>query len=250
MRKWVVLFIVAATCFPALPAATEACGWRRCRPAPCYQYQLYYPVPPYQPCYPAPLYSPAVAPTAPPTRTVTIKGKTYQILPTSDRPAHEQEELEKKDSLLLKNSGIPPADVFNGTVRRIAKVIIFNGDPKAFDSVDALRVSLRNDRRRIASAAWRPAWTISTSGILWTISFHGCARSLNENAMPQQTSRLHAVRMASTPTMGPDVARGLESSMSVTSRQPGPTPKKSSEFMVFSTLASASSGPSGHTTYK
>jgi hypothetical protein len=146
MRKWVVLFIVAATCFPALPAATEACGWRRCRPAPCYQYQLYYPVPPCQPCYPAPLYSPAVAPTAPPTRTVTIKGKTYQILPTSDRPAHEQEELEKKDSLLLKNPGIPPADVFNGTVRRIAKVIIFNGDPKAFDSVDALRVSLRNDQ--------------------------------------------------------------------------------------------------------
>ena len=146
MRKWVVSCVVVTACFTALPAVTEACGWRRHRPAPCYQYQPCYPAPLYQPYYAAPLWPPTVQPVTPRTRTVNIKGKTYQIIPTSERPEIEKEELQPTvPPLVLAQSGIPPTDVFKGTVRRIAKVNIFSGDAKPFDSIAALRESLQQD---------------------------------------------------------------------------------------------------------
>jgi hypothetical protein len=138
MRKWTVSIIVAAAAagFAALPAASEACCRRRCRPAPC-------PAPcPWTPCPPVVL-GPAWAPAPPlgyvPARTVSIKGKTYQILATTDQGANEVEELEKNRSALAAGADVPPEDVFAGTARRLAKTTIFTGDPKAFASVGDLR---------------------------------------------------------------------------------------------------------------
>jgi hypothetical protein len=142
MRKWIVLLLAAAAVgFTALPESSEACGRRRCRPAPCSAPCQWTPC---SPVYLGPTWMPAspggyVPAPAAPARIVSIKGKSYKILATADQGENEIEDLAKPPSALGSNADIPAEDEFNGTVRRLAKNTIFNGDPKPFSSVGALR---------------------------------------------------------------------------------------------------------------
>jgi hypothetical protein len=144
MRKWLLFLALALAGLAAIPDAGEARCHRRGRrgcAGPCY-----YPVYPCQPVvvgtwYPQPVFlSPTQAGPAP--RAVTIRGRTHLIHPTGERGEHDVEELEKEAPAVAAASNIPAADRFKGTVRRLPKTTIFAGEPKAFDSVSALRAWL------------------------------------------------------------------------------------------------------------
>jgi hypothetical protein len=141
MRSRVLLMAAVVgvlTGFMALSDDVAACGRRRCR-APCYC-----PPPVVYYCPPA-----ASVPPAPPTaqpRAVTIGKKTYYVLPSGEEGENDQEELQGKRSVFSRSSGIPETDIFDGTVRKIAKVTIFEGQMKPFDSVGHLREWLPYDR--------------------------------------------------------------------------------------------------------
>jgi hypothetical protein len=76
---------------------------------------------------------------------VTIKGRTYQLLPTGDQGENDQEVVESIEGGFGKGSNIPSQDMFAGKVRRIAKTNILDGQPRAFASVGALRDFLPKD---------------------------------------------------------------------------------------------------------
>jgi hypothetical protein len=132
VRKWFLLLVLVGGVgvVAALPDNSEACWRRRCHTVYCYPQG-------YLPPGPPPGYAPA-----PQTRSVTIKGKTYHLLPTGDTGEHDKEDLLEKGSPLAKKAGIPSTDQFMGKARLIAKVTIFDGDPKSFDTITALRKQL------------------------------------------------------------------------------------------------------------
>jgi hypothetical protein len=154
MRRSVVLLAAVAGVVAGFMAVSDdaaACGWLR-RPPVCYgpPQVYYYPPPAYYyppPGYycPPPGYAP-VAPQPPLPRAVTIKGKTYYILPTGEKGEHDEEELIGNRTVFAKDTGIPESDVFLGKVRKIAKVTIFKGETKTFNSVSELREWLPPDK--------------------------------------------------------------------------------------------------------
>jgi hypothetical protein len=85
------------------------------------------------------------APPAPQPRTVTIKGKTYRLVPLTDRGANDREELESQPPAAGVAATIPATDRFNGKVRRLPKTTIFDGGPENFPSITALRHTLQTD---------------------------------------------------------------------------------------------------------
>jgi hypothetical protein len=99
--------------------------------------------------YPAPAWSPAVAslPAAaqPAPGRVTIKGKTYRIIPHPDKGNYPEDERDLAAETLppgAAGSNIPPADRFKGTARRLPKTTVFKGPVESFDTVAALLDSL------------------------------------------------------------------------------------------------------------
>jgi hypothetical protein len=134
MRKWVLLLSAVIGVVAGLTAGSDdaaACGRRRCRSA-CYD--------------PRPFCVP-VAPQPAPSRAVTIKGRTYFIHPVGEQEESPEEALRGKRSVFARSSGIPDADIFDGQVRKIAKVTIFDGPPtRTFDSVSELRAFLPDDQ--------------------------------------------------------------------------------------------------------
>jgi hypothetical protein len=158
MRKWLVFLVFAAVGLAAVPGTSEARGRRCCRPAPCYCPPVVLPCygPAWAPCYgPPPFvtawppcsgppqfgpawpsgYVPAQAPSA---RSVTIKGRAYQIFPLGDQGVYDREELEGPAPAVARTANIPESDVFNGKARRVAKTIIFNGQEESFNSIAGL----------------------------------------------------------------------------------------------------------------
>jgi hypothetical protein len=139
MRKWVILLAAVVGGVVGLTAVTDeaaACGRRRCLAV------WYCPPPSY--CYPPPGYAPfATQPALP--RGVTIRGKTYYILPMGEKEVSPEAELRGKRSVFARSSGIPEPDLFDGTVRKIAKVTIFEGPTRTFGSVSELRGWLPDD---------------------------------------------------------------------------------------------------------
>jgi hypothetical protein len=121
-------------------------------PPVCSGRPIYYAAPPVYYCPPPvvyyypPVYVPTV-PQPPKQRTLTVKGKTYLILPTGEKGEDdENEELLPNRLAVAKTANIPEKDHFSGTYRKIAKVTIFKGEPKAFNSVSELRDSLPTDQ--------------------------------------------------------------------------------------------------------
>jgi hypothetical protein len=121
MKKWAVLFTLAAAGFALLPDAGEGC-WRRrcCQPAPCQVVVVY------------PVYPPvSVEPVVP---TVTIKGKTYRLLDTVHQGEFEEEPREAP----VTGAGVAAADTFTGTDRLLPKTTIVAADVTEFASVATL----------------------------------------------------------------------------------------------------------------
>jgi hypothetical protein len=154
MRKCVVSLVAVVTMVAGFTAVVDnapACGRRPCRVV-CYCPPPGYYCPPPSYCYPPPGYyypPPGYAPLAPQPaqpRAISIKGKTYYILPTGEQGENDEEELQGKRSIFARSSGIPEWDVFDGKVRKLAKVTIFEGQTKTFGSVSELRDWLPDDQ--------------------------------------------------------------------------------------------------------
>jgi hypothetical protein len=142
MRKLSLLLILAVAWFAVVPEASEARGRRRCCPGPCAWYC--YPPPPCGTVYlpPSRLPKGVSAPKAArrtPVRTVTIKGRTYQLFDTRDRSNYPEGKVRDVAALLDRVPQIPGGDVFRGTARRVAKTIIPQLQSRTFDSISALR---------------------------------------------------------------------------------------------------------------
>jgi hypothetical protein len=166
MRKWLLLLPLALVGIALVPEAGEARGWRRCCPAPCpppcCPPPWYYPPPcppvvymPYcrPPARPGTTSAPPVAANlapAPAGRAVTIKGKTYQIFDTRDPGLVVEEKVNLAEAPFGASFGIPGPDGFQGTARAVAKTTIADADLTSFDSVTALRKTLKSDDAMMA----------------------------------------------------------------------------------------------------
>ncbi len=71
-------------------------------------------------------------------------------MPTSDPGENDKEDIESLESAFFNQSNVPSKDVFIGKVRRVAKTVILDGEPKAFASVLSLRNSLPKDSEMMA----------------------------------------------------------------------------------------------------
>jgi hypothetical protein len=141
MRHWFPIAALAGIALTLLPETGEAFG-RRSRNPPCPPPQAC-PCPPVICCLPV-----ASAASVPTPTTVTIKNKSYRIIPHPDK-GYEEEDERKAATVTpppgAQGSDIPSSDRFEGTARRIAKVNIFNGvvEPQ-FDTVAKLRTTLQS----------------------------------------------------------------------------------------------------------
>jgi hypothetical protein len=147
MRKCVVSLVAIVGIVAGLMVVAEnapACGRRHCWTVCSYHPAGYFcPPPGYY--YPSPVYALPVAPQPAQPRAISIRGKTYYILPTGEQGENDAEELQGKRSIFARSSGILEGDVFDGKIRKIAKVTIFEGQTKTFDSVSELRDWLPDD---------------------------------------------------------------------------------------------------------
>jgi hypothetical protein len=73
---------------------------------------------------------------------VTIRGRTHYILPTGEAVETEVEELLPPSPAFARPPGISDKDIFKGKARKIAKVTVFGGRTREFDSVHELRAFL------------------------------------------------------------------------------------------------------------
>ncbi|MDB5307555.1 MAG: hypothetical protein JWO38_1757 [Gemmataceae bacterium] len=126
MKKWALLFSLAVAGLAAVPDTGEACGRRRGRPVSC----------PPAPCPPAPCplvvfpaYQPPPIPPA--IQTVTIKGRTYQLLDAADQGEFE----EQARPATVTGAGIAGDDTFTGTDRMLPKTTILAVEVEEFATV-------------------------------------------------------------------------------------------------------------------
>jgi hypothetical protein len=130
MKKLLALFALAFAGVAAVPDTGEAGIFRRrCRPQPqCCQQVV-----------------PVCPPTAAPSRSVTIKGKTYRLSESGDQDPLV-EEIEK-ETLGADTGGISDRHRYTGKSRRVAKTTIFvePGNPVPFSSVTQLIASFPSD---------------------------------------------------------------------------------------------------------
>jgi hypothetical protein len=155
MRKWVVLWVAVLGAAAGILVATEdaaACHRKRCwtpcySPPPCsYGYAFAPACPVAPPGYAAapgyPFPPTVVAPPPVAARAVVIRGRTHYILPAREVVETEKEELLPPSKAFARPPDVSDRDMFNGSVRKIAKVTVFGGETREFASVQELRAFL------------------------------------------------------------------------------------------------------------
>jgi hypothetical protein len=141
MKFRVLLLAVLTVTLAAVPdgqafgrrrARSSSCGCPPAMTSPCAPFGGYSAQPG---CCPAPGYYPApfgapqqMTPPGQP-RAVSIRGRTHHLYLMNDPGENDREELDTTEAGPLSSTstgGIPKADVFKGTSRRVAKTIILN----------------------------------------------------------------------------------------------------------------------------